>query len=50
MVHEVTEGFETSSTTKKAYINCMSMKTSKDLMAICWRISVRMLKFWKEMK
>ncbi|PMD52104.1 cell division control protein Cdc6 [Hyaloscypha bicolor E] len=31
MVHEVTEGFETSSTTKKAYINCMSMKTSKDL-------------------
>jgi cell division control protein 6 len=31
MVHEVTEAFETSSTTKKAYINCMSMKTSKDL-------------------
>ncbi|KAH8814310.1 P-loop containing nucleoside triphosphate hydrolase protein [Hyaloscypha sp. PMI_1271] len=31
MVHEVTEGFEPSSTTKKAYINCMSMKTSKDL-------------------
>jgi cell division control protein 6 len=31
MVHEVTEGFESSSTTKKAYINCMSMKTSKDL-------------------
>ena len=31
MVHEVTEGFETSATTKKAYINCMSMKTSKDL-------------------
>jgi len=31
MVHEVTESFETSPTTKKAYINCMSMKTSKDL-------------------
>jgi cell division control protein 6 len=31
MVNEVTEGFETSPTTKKAYINCMSMKTSKDL-------------------
>lgn len=31
MVHEVTEGFQTSPTTKKAYINCMSMKTSKDL-------------------
>jgi cell division control protein 6 len=31
MVHEVTEGFETLPTTKKAYINCMSMKTSKDL-------------------
>ncbi|KAE9381386.1 cell division control protein Cdc6 [Stipitochalara longipes BDJ] len=31
MVHEVMEGFETSATTKKAYINCMSMKTSKDI-------------------
>lgn len=33
MVHEVTESFEISPTTKKAYINCMSMKTSKDLYA-----------------
>lgn len=31
MVHEVTESFEISPSTKKAYINCMSMKTSKDL-------------------
>ena len=31
MVNEVTESFESSSTVKKAYINCMSMKTSKDL-------------------
>ena len=33
MVHEVTESFEISPTTKKAYINCMSMKTSKELYA-----------------
>ncbi|PMD24792.1 cell division control protein Cdc6 [Hyaloscypha hepaticicola] len=33
MVHEITESFEISPTTKKAYINCMSMKTSKDLYA-----------------
>ncbi|CZS91270.1 related to cell division control protein CDC18+ [Rhynchosporium agropyri] len=31
MVNEVTDSFEPSSTVKKAYINCMSMKTSKDL-------------------
>lgn len=31
MVSEVTESFESSPTVKKAYINCMSMKTSKDL-------------------
>lgn len=31
MVHEVTESFETSPMIKKAYINCMSMKTSKEL-------------------
>ena len=31
MVREVTETFETSSTLKKSYINCMSIKTSRDL-------------------
>lgn len=31
MVNEVTESFGSSITVKKAYINCMSMKTSKDL-------------------
>ena len=31
MVHEVTEGFEVSTTIKKAYINCMSMRASKDV-------------------
>ncbi|KAL3423847.1 cell division control protein 6 [Phlyctema vagabunda] len=31
MVNEVTQEFETSPTLKRAYINCMSMKTSKDL-------------------
>lgn len=31
MVNEVTESVEASPTVKKAYINCMSMKTSKDL-------------------
>ncbi|KAJ5032796.1 uncharacterized protein L3040_009388 [Drepanopeziza brunnea f. sp. 'multigermtubi'] len=33
MVNEVTESLEASPTIKKAYINCMSMKTSKDLQA-----------------
>jgi len=33
MVHEVTESFEESANVKKAYINCMSMKTSNDLYA-----------------
>lgn len=33
MVCEVTDGFETSARLKRAYINCMSMKTSKDLYA-----------------
>jgi len=33
MVHEVTLDFEASSTLKKAYINCMSIKSSKDLYA-----------------
>ncbi|KAE8444988.1 hypothetical protein EG329_013994 [Mollisiaceae sp. DMI_Dod_QoI] len=31
MVNEVTESFEESALLQKAYINCMSMKTSKDL-------------------
>ena len=31
MVHEVTTEFEVSSTLKKTYINCMSIKSSKDL-------------------
>lgn len=31
MVSEVTEAFETSETLQKAYINCMSIKSSKDL-------------------
>lgn len=31
MVSEVTESFEESATLRKEYINCMSMKTSKDL-------------------
>jgi cell division control protein 6 len=31
MVKEVMETFETSSTLKKSYINCMSIKTSRDL-------------------
>jgi cell division control protein 6 len=31
MVNEVTADFETSSTMKKSYINCMSMRTSRDL-------------------
>ncbi|KUJ22363.1 cell division control protein Cdc6 [Mollisia scopiformis] len=31
MVNEVTETFEESATLRKEYINCMSMKTSKDL-------------------
>ncbi|PBP27211.1 cell division control protein Cdc6 [Diplocarpon rosae] len=31
MVNEVIESFESCFTVKKAYINCMSMKTSKDL-------------------
>lgn len=31
MVNEVTENFEASATLRKEYINCMSMKTSKDL-------------------
>ncbi|RDW77255.1 hypothetical protein BP6252_05308 [Coleophoma cylindrospora] len=31
MVNEVTASFEESANLKKAYINCMSMKTSKDL-------------------
>lgn len=31
MVNEITDNFEDSAVLKKAYINCMSMKTSKDL-------------------
>lgn len=31
MVNEVAENFEASATLRKEYINCMSMKTSKDL-------------------
>jgi len=33
MVHEVTSEFDASPTLKKAYINCMSIKSSKDLFA-----------------
>ena len=32
MVSEVTESFETSPTLQKAYVNCMSIKSSKDLL------------------
>ncbi|KAG9248415.1 P-loop containing nucleoside triphosphate hydrolase protein [Calycina marina] len=33
MVHELTSEFETTATLKKTYINCMSIKSSKDLYA-----------------
>lgn len=33
LVHEITENLEQRETVKKVYINCMSMKTSKDLYA-----------------